>query len=89
MKLNDLPATDAALEPQAISIDVLLEKYAKGNESSIEDVQRRVSLALCRRSRTQSRPRALVSGVPLPRCVAASCPPAESTRQAARTSVPR
>ena len=46
MKLNDLPAPDAALEPQAISIDVLLEKYAKGNESSIEDVQRRVARAL-------------------------------------------
>jgi ribonucleoside-diphosphate reductase alpha chain len=46
VKLNDLPAPDAALEPQAISIDVLLEKYAKGNETSIEDVQRRVARAL-------------------------------------------
>ncbi|WP_295639295.1 adenosylcobalamin-dependent ribonucleoside-diphosphate reductase [uncultured Methylibium sp.] len=46
MKLNDLPAPDAALEPQAISIDVLLEKYAKGNESSIEDVLHRVARAL-------------------------------------------
>jgi ribonucleoside-diphosphate reductase alpha chain len=46
MKLNDLPAPDTALEPQAISVDVLLEKYAKGNESSIEDVQRRVARAL-------------------------------------------
>lgn len=31
MKLNDLPKIDAALAPQAISTDVLLEKYAKGS----------------------------------------------------------
>ena len=46
MKLNDLPKIDAALAPQAISTDVLLEKYAKGTESSAEDIHRRVSIAL-------------------------------------------
>ena len=46
MKLNDLPKIDAALAPQAISTDVLLEKYAKGTESSAEDIHARVSLAL-------------------------------------------
>ena len=46
MKLNDLPRIDAALAPQAISTDVLLEKYAKGTESSAEDIHHRVSIAL-------------------------------------------
>jgi ribonucleoside-diphosphate reductase alpha chain len=46
MKLNDLPKIDAALAPQAISTDVLLEKYAKGTESSAEDIHHRVSTAL-------------------------------------------
>jgi ribonucleoside-diphosphate reductase alpha chain len=46
MKLNDLPNIPAALAPQAISTDVLLEKYAKGNESSVEDIHARVSRAL-------------------------------------------
>ena len=49
----DLPApgpasltTPAVLPPQAISRDVLLEKYAKDQETSIDDVQRRVARAL-------------------------------------------
>jgi ribonucleoside-diphosphate reductase alpha chain len=52
MKLNDLPNIDASLAslaslaPQAISTDVLLEKYAKGSESSAEEIYCRVSLAL-------------------------------------------
>jgi ribonucleoside-diphosphate reductase alpha chain len=46
MKLNDLAQIDAAPEPQAISTDVLLEKYAKGSESSVEDIHHRVSTAL-------------------------------------------
>ena len=46
MKLNDLPLTRATLAPQTISTEVLLEKYAKGSESSAEDIHRRVSRAL-------------------------------------------
>ena len=42
------PATvaAAALPAQAISTEVLLEKYAKGDERSIDDVQRRVAGAI-------------------------------------------
>jgi len=43
MKAND---TNLVLAPQQVSIDVLLEKYAKGEERSIEDVRRRVARAL-------------------------------------------
>ena len=43
MKAND---TNLILAPQQVSIDVLLEKYAKGDERSIEDVRRRVARAL-------------------------------------------
>jgi ribonucleoside-diphosphate reductase alpha chain len=39
-------AIPAALPPQAISEEVLLEKYAKGDERTIEDVRRRVARAL-------------------------------------------
>ena len=43
MKAND---TNLVLAPQQVSIDVLLEKYAKGGETTIEDVRRRVARAL-------------------------------------------
>src|SRR3954471_11833934 len=43
MKAND---TNLQLPAQQVSIDVLLEKYAKGEERSIEDVRRRVARAL-------------------------------------------
>src|SRR5262249_13257328 len=43
MKLND---THLSLSPQQVSIDVLLEKYAKGEEATITDVRRRVARAL-------------------------------------------
>jgi ribonucleoside-diphosphate reductase alpha chain len=43
MKAND---TNLVLAPQQVSIDVLLEKYAKGGERSIEEVRRRVARAL-------------------------------------------
>ncbi|MEO8008752.1 MAG: hypothetical protein ABI728_09570 [Betaproteobacteria bacterium] len=43
MKAND---TNLLLPAQQVSIDVLLEKYAKGGERSIEDVRRRVARAL-------------------------------------------
>jgi ribonucleoside-diphosphate reductase alpha chain len=50
MKRDDLnsirPAPPATLAPQSISTEVLLEKYAKGTERSIEAVQRRVARAL-------------------------------------------
>jgi len=40
------PLTPSALPPQPISAEVLLEKYAKGDETSAEDVMRRVARAL-------------------------------------------
>ena len=43
MKLDDSKFT---IPPQQVSIDVLLEKYAKGGEQTIEDVRRRVARAL-------------------------------------------
>jgi ribonucleoside-diphosphate reductase alpha chain len=43
MKLND---TGLALPPQQVTLDVLLEKYAKGGEKSVEAVRRRVARAL-------------------------------------------
>ncbi len=50
MKLDDprtlAAAPAAALPPQTISEEVLLEKYAKGNERTIEAVRRRVARAL-------------------------------------------
>ena len=46
MNLRDLVPSAAALEPQAISLDVLREKYCKDNETSIEDVNARVANAL-------------------------------------------
>ena len=43
MKLND---TLLSLPAQQVGLDVLLEKYAKGDEKTIEDVRRRVARAL-------------------------------------------
>ena len=43
MKPDD---SDLSLPPQQVSIDVLLEKYAKGGEQSIDEVRRRVAHAL-------------------------------------------
>ena len=40
------PASAANLEPQDISGEVLLEKYAKGNEQTISEVRLRVARAL-------------------------------------------
>ena len=49
MNLTSPPQTAAALAalpPQAISTEVLLEKYAKGDEQTIDAVHRRVAAAL-------------------------------------------
>ncbi|MFO1302468.1 MAG: adenosylcobalamin-dependent ribonucleoside-diphosphate reductase [Burkholderiales bacterium] len=47
MKLNDLSLRHASQLPaQAISEDVLREKYAKGDEQSIADVRKRIARAL-------------------------------------------
>src|SRR3990170_3945805 len=43
MKLTD---TGLALPPQQVTIDVLLEKYAKGDEKNVEALRRRVARAL-------------------------------------------
>ncbi len=43
MKLND---TNLALPPQQVTLDVLLEKYAKGDEHEVAEVRRRVARAL-------------------------------------------
>ncbi len=43
MKLDD---SKFSIPPQQVSIDVLLEKYAKGDEQTVEDVRRRVARAL-------------------------------------------
>jgi ribonucleoside-diphosphate reductase alpha chain len=43
MKLND---SILSLPPQQVSVDVLLEKYAKGGEQTVEQVRRRVAKAL-------------------------------------------
>lgn len=43
MKPND---SHLALSPQQVSLDVLIEKYAKDAERTIEDVGRRVARAL-------------------------------------------
>ncbi|HEX7954679.1 MAG TPA: ribonucleotide reductase N-terminal alpha domain-containing protein, partial [Burkholderiales bacterium] len=43
MKANE---PNLVLAPQQVSIDVLLEKYAKDGETTIEDVRRRVARAL-------------------------------------------
>ncbi len=46
MNLRDLVPSVAALAPQAISLDVLREKYCKDDETSIEDVNARVASSL-------------------------------------------
>ncbi|MPZ44559.1 MAG: ribonucleoside-diphosphate reductase, adenosylcobalamin-dependent [Betaproteobacteria bacterium] len=52
MKLHE---TEIDLPPQQVSLDVLLEKYAKGDERSVEDVRRRVARALAAVERDPAR----------------------------------
>src|SRR5688572_21910361 len=52
MKLND---SNLALPPQQVTLDVLLEKYAKAGEHTVEDVQQRVARALAAVEREPSR----------------------------------
>ena len=44
--MNAADQLSKALPPQEVSLDVLREKYAKGDETSIADVRRRVATAL-------------------------------------------
>ena len=46
MDLSDFPISTVPLPRQDISIEVLLEKYAKGDERTAADVRRRVAHAL-------------------------------------------
>ena len=49
------PAPSAAPSVQAISRDVLVEKYAKGDERTADDVRRRVARALAATERPEER----------------------------------
>ena len=48
LSLTDIPAPPqfAPLPEQEISGEVLIEKYAKGSETNVHDVRRRVAYAL-------------------------------------------
>ena len=66
------------LEEQAISIDVLLEKYAKGDEQTVDEVRRRVARGLAQVERAEVR--ASGKNASTRRWSTASFPAAASTR---------
>src|SRR4029450_5828338 len=58
MKLDDLKtlrAAPAPLPPQSISEEILLEKYAKGGEQTVDAIRRRVARALAAMERPAER----------------------------------
>ena len=73
----------AALATQAISAEVLLEKYAKGDERSADDIHRRVARALAA-GRGAGAARARGRRASSRRSSAASSPPGASSRRPAR-----
>ena len=71
------------LAEQEISGEVLVEKYAKGNETSVYDVRRRVGRALAANEEEKQR---TGKRAPCGRRKTVSSPPAASTRRPVRRS---
>jgi ribonucleoside-diphosphate reductase alpha chain len=72
------------LEPQDISIEVLLEKYAKGDEKSLAELRQRVARGLAAQEKDAAHWQERFSG----RCSRASYPAGASTALPAPTFKP-